>query len=137
MLVRKFEAACHQLDWAIRLFLDHGQPFPAVTLASAAEELLGRLVGDDSAHESLVKTFMASHGLDRKTISQSHLNRAKNWLKHWDFPDEPDEADLDLDNEAVIAITRALFNMVQYNRSFPSEGPRFLEWAATHRGNGP
>jgi hypothetical protein len=136
-VVRKLEAACHQLDWAIRLFLDHGQPLPAITLASAAEELLGKRLGENSAHEELIKIFMSSHGFDRKSISQSHLNRAKNWLKHWDHPGEDEEAEFDLDREAFIAITRALSNMLQYNRSLPSEGPRFVEWAVEHPLDGP
>jgi hypothetical protein len=137
MLVRKFEAACHQLDWAIRLLVDFGQPIPAITLASAAEELLGKAVGDGSAHESLVKTFMASHGLERKAVSQGHLNRAKNWLKHWDYPTEPEEADFDLTAEAVNAIARAMINMAEYDKSTCSEGQRFLAWAREWDGNGP
>ena len=137
MLIRKTEAACHQLDWAIRLLVDLDQPLPAITLASAAEEMLGKAVGEGSAHESLVKTFMASHGLDRKTISQAHLNRAKNWLKHWDYPSEPDEAEFDLEAEAVNAIARAMVNLVTYDRTTCSEGPKFFAWTQAHYGNGP
>jgi len=38
----KIDAAVEQLDWAIRLFLDQKAYVPAITLAGAAEEILGK-----------------------------------------------------------------------------------------------
>jgi hypothetical protein len=38
----KIDAAVDQIDWAIRLFLDHQAYLPAITLAGAAEEILGK-----------------------------------------------------------------------------------------------
>ena len=38
--VTKIDAAVDQLDWAIRLFLDHKAYVPAITLAGAAEEIV-------------------------------------------------------------------------------------------------
>jgi hypothetical protein len=38
----KIDVAVDQLDWAIRLFLDHRAYVPAITLAGAAEEILGK-----------------------------------------------------------------------------------------------
>jgi len=76
------EAASLQLDWAIRLFLDHDAPFPAITLAGAAEEILGGPLGDQSAFQELIRSFSESHGIDPKILSQQHINKARNWLKH-------------------------------------------------------
>jgi hypothetical protein len=42
----KIDAAVEQLVWAIRLFLDRQAYLPAITLAGAAEEILGQAVGD-------------------------------------------------------------------------------------------
>lgn len=124
----KVEAASHQLDWAIRLLLDHDAPVPAITLAGAAEEILGRAVGDQSAHEIMVVSFMRSHGIDRKVLSQRYLNKARNWLKHWAPNDELEYREFDLLNEAVQGIARGVCNLASYNQTMPSEGPRFLEW---------
>jgi len=126
--VGKVEAASHQLDWAIRLLIDYDAPIPAITLAGAAEEILGKALGNISAHEKLVQTFTSSHELDRNIVSQQHLNKARNWLKHWTSTSEPEYETFDLLNEAVQGIARGLSNLAAYKRSLPSEGPRFIEW---------
>ena len=55
--ISKIDAAVDQLDWAIRLFLDHHAYVPAITLAGAAEEILGKTVGADATFETLKKKF--------------------------------------------------------------------------------
>ena len=45
--VTKIEAAVDQLDWAIKLFLDHQAYIPSITLAGAAEEILGESVSSE------------------------------------------------------------------------------------------
>jgi hypothetical protein len=55
----KIEAAVEQLDWAIRLFLDHKTYVPAITRAGAADEVLGQAVGNRAAFEVLKKKFAA------------------------------------------------------------------------------
>lgn len=132
--VGKVEAASHQLDWAIRLLIDYDAPIPAITLAGAAEEILGKALGNKSAHEKLVQIFTSSHGLNRAIVSQQHLNKARNWLKHWTPSSESEYETFDLLNEAVQVIARGLSNLAAYNQSLPSEGPRFIEWVKSiHR----
>ncbi|OAI09021.1 hypothetical protein A1353_05505 [Methylomonas methanica] len=126
--VSKIEAASHQLDWAIRLLIDYDVPIPAITLAGAAEEILGKALGDISAHERLVQTITESHDLGRVVVSQQHLNKARNWLKHWTPSKEPEYETFDLLNEAIQGIARGLSNLLKYNQSLPSEGPRFIRW---------
>ena len=55
--IEKNDAATNQLDWAIRLFLDHDEFIPAITLAGAAEEILGGLLGDRSPHKLVKKIY--------------------------------------------------------------------------------
>ena len=126
--VSKIEAAVDQLDWAIRLFLDHRAYIPAITLAGAAEEVIGAALPDESAFTVLKRKLAAEHGLSEKVVSQLHLNKAKNWLKHWDGLNEDETVWIELETEAVQYIARALSNLVQHDRSLPSEGPRFLAW---------
>lgn len=128
IVVGKIEAASHQLDWAIRLLLDHDAPIPAITLAGAAEEILGRAVMCDSAHEMLIRGFIQLHGLERAVLSQQYLNKARNWLKHWNSDGDSEYQSFDLLNEAVQGIARGVINLSSYNQSLPSEGPRFLHW---------
>lgn len=127
-IVGKVEAASHQLDWAIRLLIDYGAPIPAITLAGAAEEIIGKALADTSAHEMLVQSFIESYGLERKIVSRHHLNKARNWLKHWTPSEEPEYESFDLLNEAIQGIARGLSNLLKYNHSLPSEGLRFIEW---------
>lgn len=131
--VRKATAASHQLDWAIRLLLDHDAPMPAITLAGAAEGLIGPMVGDRSAHTILQTDLSSEFQLPPKIVSQQHLNKIRNWLKHWDAADA-ETLEINLMDEAVQWIARALINMLSYDGSVPSEAPRFLAWINETRG---
>lgn len=135
--VGKMEAASHQLDWAIRLFLDHDAPLPAITLAGAAEEMMGAPLKEQSAFEDLKRSFSASQGIDPKILSQQHLNKARNWLKHWSSGTDAEYEDFELQEEAIQYIARGLSNMAILYQSLPYEGPRFLQWVKANRpGNG-
>ena len=125
----KIDAAVDQLDWAIRLFLDHSAFAAAITLAGAAEEILGKATGSRAAaFDQLKIKFSTDLGLPEKTISQDYLNRAKNWLKHWDGRADDDKITFQLDEEAIQYIVRALANLAAHDGSLPSEGPRFVTW---------
>jgi hypothetical protein len=129
--VSKIEAAIDQLDWSIRLFLDYQAYIPAITLAGAAEEVIGGALSETSALTVLKRELSAEHGLSGKVVSQLHLNKTKNWLKHWDGLRDNETVWIELETEAVQYIVRALANLVQHDRSLPSEGPRFIAWLNT------
>ena len=129
----KIDAAVDQLDWAIRLFLDHKAYVPAITLAGAADEVLGQAVGSRAVFDVLKKKFAADFSLPEKVVSQAHLNRAKNWLKHWDGRTDDEKIRLELEEEALQYIVRALTNLAAHDASQPSEGPRFWAWMSANR----
>ena len=129
----KIDAAVEQLDWAIRLFLDHQAYLPAITLAGAAEEILGQAVGDRAVFAQLRATFADRLDISEKTISQQHLNRARNWIKHWDQRLDDEKICLELDEEAIQYIVRAFTNLAMHDASQPSEGPRFWNWMDQNR----
>lgn len=132
-VISKIDAAVDQLDWSIRLFMDHQAYVAAITLAGAAEEIIGETLGDQSAY-SLLKTKLSTQsGLTQKIVSQSHLNKAKNWLKHWQGLRDEETVTLDLETEAIQYIVRAVANLVAHDYSLPSEAPRFLKWLPTNR----
>lgn len=115
------------------MFLDHQAFVPAITLAGASEEIVGEVLGEESVFALVKKKLSAKLDLPEKTISQSHMNRAKNWLKHWKDMKDQETISVDLEGEAIQYIVRALTNLVLHDRSLPSEGPRFFEWLATNR----
>ena len=129
----KLDAAVDQLDWAIRLFLDNKAYVPAITLAGAAEEILGQMLGEDSAFAQLTQRITGISGLPEKVVTQLHLNRSKNWLKHWQGLRDEETINLELETEAIQYIVRASANLVSHDRSLPSEGPRFFIWLRANR----
>ena len=131
--ISKVEAAVDQLDWAIRLFLDHRAYAPAITLAGAAEEILGQALGEESAFALLKQRIVLLTGLPEGVVSQMHLNRGKNWLKHWQGLRDEETIHLELETEAIQYIIRALANSIAHDQSLPSEGPRFFAWLSINR----
>ncbi len=123
-VISKIDAAVDQIDWSIRLFLDHQAYVPAITLAGAAEEIIGETLSDQSAFSMLKERLSTQYHLSEKIVSQSHLNKAKNWLKHWKGLRDQEKVSLDLETEAIQYIVRALTNLVAHDRSLPSEAPR-------------
>lgn len=127
----KVDAAVDQLNWSINLFLDYQAYVPAITLAGAAEEIIGGILQDQSAFAQLKAKLMTDYHLPGNMVSQQHLNKAKNWLKHWKDMDDDEAIILELEGEAVQYILRAILNLFLHNRP-PSEGPRFFEWLAVN-----
>jgi hypothetical protein len=126
--VTKIDAAVEQMDWAIKLLLDNRAYIPAITLAGAAEEIIGKTLGERSIFSQLKARLCAEHNLPEKYISQAYLNRAKNWLKHWEGMKDEEQTEIELEEEAVQYIIRALVNLIFYDCSLPSEGTRLFEW---------
>jgi hypothetical protein len=131
--VSKIEAAIDQLEWAIRLFLDHQAYIPAITLAGAAEEILGEATSQKSAHNILKDRLSEKLGMPKKQFSDEHLNLAKNWLKHWKSQQDNEVIELKLESEAIQYIYRAITNLANYDQSQTSESPRFFAWVEEHK----
>ncbi|ULO24689.1 hypothetical protein [Methylocystis sp. SB2] len=123
--INQIEAAVDQLDWAIRLLIDHRAYAPSITLAGAAEEILGKLV-QPSAHKTLSRDLAMEFDISAKEISDDYLNKARNWLKH--VAESPHEKLLIEDNEVVQIIVRALSNLSLLDHKLSREGKRFLVW---------
>ena len=89
MTLTKLEVAVSQLDQAIRLFLE-GDLLSSLTLAGAAEEILGKLserAGHPIAAEQIIAYHMddTDHALtekERRKVLLEVMNRARNEAKH-------------------------------------------------------
>ena len=131
--VGKIDATVDQLDWAIKLFLDHKAYVPSITLAGAAEEIIGETLGPEAAFKILKERLSAKSSVAPSVVSQMYLNKAKNWLKHWkDLKDEK-TIEIELETEAIQYIVRAVTNLATHDKSCTSETPRFFEWIEKNR----
>lgn len=131
--LRKIDAAVDQIDWAIKLFLDHKAYVPAITLAGAAEEIIGQILETEAAFNVLKERISQETGLAINVVSQEHLNKARNWLKHWQGKEDQETIEIELETEAIQYIVRAIVNLVQHDTSYTCETPRFFEWLAENR----
>ena len=95
MTLTKLDVARQQLDAAMRLFME-GDYLSSLTLAGAAEEILGRLcerAGKSVAIEQIIEfhlgdTDPALSDADRRKILLEVLNRPRNAVKHANDPTE-------------------------------------------------
>ena len=134
----------HQLDTAIRLFLNDRDFYSSGTLAGAAEEILGKLL-ENAGHEhaldnmvSSVLRLLTAEEVDalsdkpkkdpRSTIS-NELNFYRNWLKHYQKDDF--ELHIDTEDAAGELIDRAVTNFFQLTGRETKQMRRFLEYQRT------
>ncbi|MCX4176795.1 MULTISPECIES: hypothetical protein [Paraburkholderia] len=113
----RIDLALEQLELAITLFLD-GKSFASViTLASAAERVLGQALRHSGKDAVLDWTFMETapvhdllHGVAlKKGAYVDTQNRVSNALRHFDDKDAPN-FDADLDEAACWMLVRACEN---------------------------
>lgn len=128
----KIDTAVEQLDWSIRLFLDHQAFVPAITLAGAAEEIIGKMLQEKSVLNRVKKKLSVDLNLSEQNI-YSEMNKARNWFKHGTIMQDEEIISFNLEGEAIQYIVRALANLAHYDNSLPSEGPRFLKWLEVNR----
>ena len=72
-------------------------------------------------------------GLTGKQVVDDHLNRLRNWLKHWHKDDDPELFLDDLQAGAILYIARALTNLEQAGGPETPNWSRFGTWAARTR----
>lgn len=129
--------AHEQLETAITLFLEHGSFASVITLAGAAERVMGqalrhagkRAVLDWKADAAdLVHAALHRKPLDRSAFAAAE-NRVSNALRHFDATDEED-FDADLDEAACWMLARACENAHRLGlevRGFDTFNDWFLE----------
>ena len=131
----KIEIAEQQLLHAIELFCSGEKIVSAITLAGAAEEILGKLVariGQANSLENEVKDqcelFEAAFGRTGEPKTFRDLeNNARNELKHLG---SSDDVNLDLEQEAVSLIDRAITNFQLLRPGFNPAFQAFEDKAA-------
>ena len=124
MQISKLVIAHRQLEVAARLYIEGADYLAVVTLAGAAEEILGNLLrrsGQEAMIDRIVEMDQELTGGRAFSVVNAEVNRARNALKHAKVPDE-DTVTIE-PGEATAMLARALVN---YNRSAGQLTPNML-----------
>jgi hypothetical protein len=111
----KLELAEIQLNRAIILFLDEEEYVSSITLAGAADEILGKYVrklGGQTSIDMILNLVVSrgeSQGLSAKEYRSTYMNGTKNALKHHDGSSD-NHLTKDWEIEAISLIFRASMN---------------------------
>ena len=135
MRLRKLEAAVSQLDQAIRLFLE-GDHLSSLTLAGAAEEILGRLseraglpvAAEQVAAYHIDNTDPALPGKARKKVLFKVMNRARNEAKHAN----QEETHIAIEQDFPLQMIMRAMPMARRLGAPPSRETLMVEWIRTH-----
>ena len=135
----RLQLAVEQLDLAIELFLSHRSDVAALTLAGAAEEILGKAVnriGGQSAleqtHETLALTSRILRGVELKYNSVAdEENYARNSVKHL-REGEDATVTTDIHRAAQSMIVRACTNYGRLDLPWTDPIKSFDDWFLEH-----
>lgn len=135
--ISKLNVAINQLQMAIDMFLENKDLFCIITLAGAAEEILGQYA-KRSNEQTMVDLLTVklkneySITLSDGDFKRNVLNNARNTVKH--FNDKESELiELDLEEEALTMLIRAIFNLHSHDKTLTHNTPAFLEWFYKNR----
>lgn len=118
MQLSKLDIAKRQLEAAINLHFSGGDYLAVITLAGAAEEILGKLLqrqGDRAMIDDLVELDKEMTGGRPFETIRKEANGARNSLKHANDPGE-DQVTIE-PGEAVAMLARAMVNYVWLAKS--------------------
>jgi hypothetical protein len=133
----QIEAAERQLDRAISLFISEHDYLCAITLAGAADGILGEALKNKGQMNSgeilkgvMKDTFLPQ--LSHKEISDQHLNKIRNSLKHT-TEDHNKVIEHPMDIEAVQVIVRAILNYGFLTDTATKGSIEFFAWLRQYR----
>ena len=121
MKLHKIEIARRQIEVAAELFFAEGDFLAVVTLAGAAEEILGNLIkraGESAMIDRLVCLDKRLTGGRSFAVVNKEVNGIRNALKHANDPAE-DEIEVDA-GEAISMLSRAVANYARLSNEQPS-----------------
>lgn len=134
----QLEAAERQIDRAVSLFINEKDYISAITLAGAAEGILGEAQQKARKQyffgilrEALKKMpFLSMFKPDE--ISELHLNRIRNFLKHYSG-DLKKQIEHPMDLEAIQLLVRAIASYGFLTNTVTKGSVEFFGWLREHR----
>jgi hypothetical protein len=129
----KFDIAVSQLEAALQLYFAGGDRFPVITLAGAAEEILGRELQSRDQSNALDTDKAATSAISKALFGRSVApnvvarlaNRARNEIKHMD-PGGARTVVMDPEDEANAILDRAILNYWRLTEDETPNMSRFL-----------
>lgn len=133
----RIEIAKAHLDRAIVLFIDENDFINAITLAGAAEEVLGKFARRANLIPAMEEITDILHTevdgeIDKKRIRNDYLNRVKNSLKHFEEGDD-ELVEIEPEAEAIIMIIRAMTNVMLIEGQLNEHAKIFYNYIKTKR----
>lgn len=135
-VLSQIEIAVHQLEKSISLFINEKDFICTITLAGAADGILGGLLkkqGKKTTHDQHKEILRKhNHGLTDKELNDLHLNMVRNEFKHV-TRDENETKDYALETESILYITRGISNYILLKQELTIKMADFINWARINR----
>ena len=127
IIVSSSDAAIEQIEWAVRLFLDHEAYVPAITLSGAAEGMLSNAIiskGGVTAHKDFCAELVSLGIAKDESAASDIIREPRNIFNHKGQLSQFPVTEMDVAQN----ILRALVNARQLGISFTNDMDRFLKW---------
>ena len=139
------DMALEQLDTALRLYFEEEKSYYSViTLAGAAEELLGKLLKENGQKTALNITTKKGRAVSERLRGEdeaaperwfaTRANNAKNRLKHGS-PNQSKSVEFDAEEEAKDMLQRAIDNYSMLTKDISKETENMSRFVRMHRSN--
>lgn len=128
--ISKLGVAINQLEMAIDLFLKNKDLICVITLAGAAEEILGRYAiksNEQPMIDLLCSSLKEEHSINMTNydFKKEYLNKSRNTIKH--FNETEDEIiEIDPISEAKTMLVRAIGNLYFHDKTVTHNTSEFL-----------
>lgn len=123
--LHKIEIARRQIEVATELFFEGGDFLAVITLAGAAEKILGSIIRRNKKQKAmfdiLVEVDKKEFGGRSHLIVNNELNGTRNALKHANHESE-DEIEIE-EGEAIAMLSRAVANYATLNGGEAATSP--------------
>lgn len=132
MLISKLDASKIQIDGAIEYFFSKNYTC-AVTLAGAADEIIGRLLkasGKQSSLDFLYDWYQQRFKvkITKMKFSREIANKARNWLKHAEDDADSQYDILELEQDGILMLMRAVRSYYNLTKTHTEQMVRFSQY---------
>lgn len=138
VLLSQREVALIQLERAIKLFLNERDFISVVTLACAAECILGEHLKEkgQEPHVEQLKAALRSSVLPNHTlkhINDEYVNRARNFFKHKNRIALDERQAFEPETDAICALVRSISNAALVTEAVSENAISFFKWLKANR----
>lgn len=135
--ITKLDVAINHLQMAIDMFLTDQDLLCILTLAGAAEEILGQYAIRSNERTiidllcSSLKMKISPNMVDND-FKRTVLNNARNTVKHFNKA-ESEIIEIDPETEALCMLIRAICNLYSHDKTATHNTPALMEWIYDNR----